>query len=159
MKRTTFLTNGGMRSFPSRVAEDADFYYRLRQAGGRVMVDPAIVSAYQPRTSLGGLWQQFFRYGMGKADMFYVNGEFPSWRPLAPLALLVGIAAAIVVGALVGNWWVLGIVAAAWIVAIIIGAKGNILTAVAIAAMHASYGLGLLRGLIRSPRTVRSQVG
>ena len=92
MSKSTWDSLGGMRALPSRVAEDADFYYRLRKAGGRVLVDPAIVSTYRPRETISDLWRQFYRYGLGKADMLYVNGEFPSWRPFAPLALILGLA-------------------------------------------------------------------
>ena len=91
MARQTFIDQGGLRTLPSGVAEDADFYYRLRQDGGRVLVVPEIRSSYRPRQTPGGLWRQFYRYGLGKADMLYINGEFPSWRPLAPLGLLIGL--------------------------------------------------------------------
>jgi glycosyltransferase involved in cell wall biosynthesis len=158
MSRDTFLANGGMRSFPSRVAEDADFYYRLRQGGGRVLIDPLVVSTYRPRSGANSLWRQFYRYGLGKADMLYVNGEFPSWRPIAPLGLLLGIIATVFLGVISGIWWPLGLLLAVWAGLVIIGAKGRPLTAAAIVIMHTSYGVGLLRGLFRSPRAVRAQV-
>ncbi|MGQ0849208.1 MAG: glycosyltransferase, partial [Actinomycetota bacterium] len=78
MKTATFLEAGGMRRLPSRVAEDADFYYRLRKRGGRVIVDPAIRTVYTPRETPAALWRQFYPYGLGKADMLYSNGEVPS---------------------------------------------------------------------------------
>jgi hypothetical protein len=158
MTRQTFLDNGGMRSLPSQVAEDADFYYRLRQSGGRVLIDPTIVSTYRPRSAPSSLWHQFFRYGLGKADMLYVNGEFPSWRPWAPLGLVVGLVLCLAIGLITGFWWPVVLVLGAWLLVLVIGGRGRIRRSLAIAIMHLGYGLGLIRGLLRSPRAVRAQV-
>jgi glycosyltransferase involved in cell wall biosynthesis len=157
MRKATWDSLGGMRALPSRVAEDADFYYRLRRAGGRVLVDPAIGSTYRPRETITDLWRQFYRYGLGKADMLYVNGEFPSWRPLAPLALVLGLVIGFVLLAL-GDPRLLTVVLVAWLVALAIASRLNPLVLVATAVMHISYGLGLIRGLLRRPGSVRSQV-
>lgn len=157
MHKPTWDSLGGMRALPSRVAEDADFYYRLRKAGGRVLVDPAIVSTYRPRETISDLWRQFYRYGFGKADMLYVNGEFPSWRPLAPLALVLGLAVGVIF-LVFGDPRLLTLAFVAWLVALGIASRFNPMVLVATAVMHLSYGLGLTRGLLRRPRTVRSQV-
>ena len=158
MPRQTFLEHGGLRTMPSGVAEDADFYYRLRKDGGRVLVVPAINSRYRPRQTPRALWRQFYRYGLGKADMLYINGEFPSWRPLAPLALLIGLVAAMVVGLASGWWLPLVIIAALWFLVVVIGARGSPIGIAAIAIMHLAYGLGLVRGLLRIPSAVRAAV-
>ncbi|HSK06672.1 MAG TPA: glycosyltransferase family 2 protein, partial [Acidimicrobiia bacterium] len=85
MRREWFETLGGFRAFPSGTSEDADLYFRWRRQGGKVFVDPSISSEYTPRDHPRALWRQYFRYGMGKAEMLWRNGAFPSWRPLAPL--------------------------------------------------------------------------
>jgi glycosyltransferase involved in cell wall biosynthesis len=158
MARQTFLDQGGLRTLPSGVAEDADFYYRLRQRGGRVMVVPAIRSRYRPRQTPGALWRQFYRYGLGKADMLYINGEFPSWRPLAPLALLMGLLASVVLGLATGWWLPLLVLVGLWLLVLIVGARGAPIGVAAIAIMHIGYGLGLVRGLLRFPDAVREAV-
>jgi cellulose synthase/poly-beta-1,6-N-acetylglucosamine synthase-like glycosyltransferase len=157
MTKDTWDSLGGMRTLPSLVAEDADFYYRLRKSGGRVFVDPAIVSTYRPRETVSDLWRQFYRYGLGKADMLYVNGEFPSWRPLAPLALVLGVAVGLVLLAF-GEPRLLTLALVAWLAALAIASRLNPMVLVATAVMHVSYGLGLSRGLLRWPGSVRSQV-
>jgi cellulose synthase/poly-beta-1,6-N-acetylglucosamine synthase-like glycosyltransferase len=157
MRKATWDSLGGMRALPSRVAEDADFYYRLRKAGGRVLVDPTIVSTYRPRETITDLWRQFYRYGLGKADMLYVNGEFPSWRPLAPLALMLGLAFGLVLLAF-GEPRLLTVALVAWLVALGIASRLNPMVLVATAVMHLSYGLGLARGMMRRPASVRSRV-
>jgi succinoglycan biosynthesis protein ExoA len=157
MTKETWDFVGGMRTLPSLVAEDADFYYRLRKAGGRVLVDPAIRSTYQPRDTVSGLWRQFYRYGLGKADMLYVNGEFPSWRPLAPLALVLGLAGGLVL-LILGSPRGLSVVLSAWLIVLVIASRLSPMVVVATAVMHVSYGVGLLRGLARRPGRVRASV-
>ena len=93
-RKTDFDRLGGYRDLPG-VAEDADLYYRWRQQGAAVFLDPTIRSSYRPRDSWGALARQYFQYGWGKADMVYANRELPSLRPLAPLALVVGLVVAI----------------------------------------------------------------
>ncbi len=152
-----FARLGGMRTLPTGVAEDADFYWRLRQQGGRVVMDPGIVSHYTPRSTPVDLARQFWRYGVGKADMLYVNGRWPSWRPAAPLALAVGLIACTVIGIL-WAWLPLVVLLTAWLGALLVAGGGRPLAAVAAGIMHIAYGFGLLRGLLRSPTRVRESV-
>ncbi|MDX1448389.1 MAG: glycosyltransferase family 2 protein [Acidimicrobiia bacterium] len=156
-RRQTFLDLGGMRTFPSRVAEDADFYWRMRRAGGRVVLDPTIRSVYRPRETWRRLARQFMNYGRGKADMLFVNGVWPSWRPLAPLLLVLGIVFGLLLGA-GGVWWPLLALVGAWLLVLAIAARGRPLDLVVAGTMHLAYGFGLLAGLFRSPARVRAQV-
>jgi cellulose synthase/poly-beta-1,6-N-acetylglucosamine synthase-like glycosyltransferase len=151
------LVEIGFRTFPSRVAEDPDFYYRLRARGGTVLVDPTIRSTYRPRETPGALWRQFYRYGMGKVDMLYVNGRFPSWRPLGPLLLVIALAGA-AAAAVAGTWWPAAILALLWLGVLAVAAGGRPLVMVAAAMMQLAYGLGLLRGFLRFPGRVRASV-
>jgi len=155
--RSDFLELGGMRTFPSGVAEDADFYWRMRRAGGSVILDPGIGSVYRPRETWRGLWTQFRRYGMGKADMLLVNRAWPSWRPLAPLALIAGLLGGVALGVF-GVWWPLGLLSVAWLAVLTVAGRGRPLDMVVAATMHLAYGIGLLGGLMRSPARVRAQV-
>jgi len=49
--------------------EDYEFNTRIRQAGGRVWLDPQIRSVYFARGNLAELAQQYWRYGFWKAQM------------------------------------------------------------------------------------------
>lgn len=148
---------GGWRTLPSEVAEDADLNFRWRGQGARIVVEPNIKSTYHPRDTVRGLWGQYYRYGLGKADMLFVNGRWPSWRPAAPLALVLGLAVSLVVG-LVGSWVPLVTLVAVWFGALALAARGRPMVTFAGAVMHLAYALGLLRGLLRWPRSVRRQV-
>ena len=158
-RRSDFLEIGGFRVFPSGTAEDADLYARWRRAGRTVMVDPGIVSEYEPRHSPGALWKQYFRYGMGKAEMLWTDGRLPSPRPLAPTLLVLGL---FILGmvAIVSGWWgpLAGLVGVWLLWLSIVGVRSDApapTVMVAAAIMHLSYGLGLLWSLIRGPGPVR----
>ncbi|MEO7793825.1 MAG: glycosyltransferase family 2 protein [Thermoanaerobaculia bacterium] len=49
--------------------QDYEMNYRIRRAGGRILVDPAIRSTYLVRPDLPSLWRQFASYGYWKAQM------------------------------------------------------------------------------------------
>ena len=150
--REAFLDIGGVRGFRSGAAEDADFYYRWRRSGRSVFVDPAIKSSYRPRGTLGGLWRQYLGYGAGKTEMWRVNGELPSMRPLAPLALVIGLPLSVGVGIATG--WYAGptLVWLGWIIALA-GSAPSVravprFTLVA-GAMQVAYGIGMVLGAFR----------
>ena len=156
-RRSDFLEAAGMRHLPSGVAEDADLYFRWRRAGREVILDPAIRSTYHPRQTPRALWRQFWRYGFGKADMLYVNGRWPSWRPVAPLLLVLGLLAGVITG-LAWAWWPSWGLLAIWLGALGVVIRGRPLVLAAAVVMHVSYGLGLVAGLLRRPSTVRKFV-
>jgi succinoglycan biosynthesis protein ExoA len=155
-RRSDFLEAGGMRTLPGRVAEESDLYYRWRKAGRRILLDPEIRSEYRPRNTSASLWRQFYRYGLGKADMLLINGQFPSLRPLAPLGLIVALLSGFI--AVPWSWWPIAGVLAIWLGTLLVAMRFQLGTVWAAMLMHLSYGLGLLRGLLRRPQTVRSGV-
>jgi succinoglycan biosynthesis protein ExoA len=75
--------------------EDFELDHRLRQAGYKVIFDPAIWAAYRPRESFGAIARQYWRYGRWKAEM--LAGAPTSLRPrqVAPPALVVTLLAAV----------------------------------------------------------------
>ncbi len=157
IRKSDLLEIGGFRLLPFGVAEDADLYWRLRQNGGKVLLEPRISSVYRPRETPASLMRQFYRYGGGKADLLYVNGRWPSLRPLAPLALVAALIAGVVLAAF-DLWWPLVVVAASWLATVVVAGRGHPLCMTAVAIMHLSYGTGLVRGLIRRPSKVRAAV-
>lgn len=158
--KSDFLAVGGLRTFPSGVAEDADFYYRWRRSGRTVVVDPSIRSTYRPRQSPGRLFSQYFRYGEGKAEMLFVNRRLPSWRPLAPLALVSALVVGSGLGVALGLWWPLAVLVGAWLALLALSSlrAGRLapLVVVAAAIMHVAYGLGMVLGLLRGRRARRT---
>jgi glycosyltransferase involved in cell wall biosynthesis len=158
--RADFEAVGGMRSFPSGSSEDADFYYRWRRSGRAIHVDPAIRSSYTPRDRLDRLWRQYWRYGQGKSEMLWVNGRFPSLRPLAPLALVLALMVGVGVAIAGGPIWPVLTVVGAWLAVLLAASvpSGRMVLLVMLVAgtMHLAYGFGSLWGLVRGPFPVRA---
>jgi GT2 family glycosyltransferase len=73
--------------------EDYEFNVRIRQAGGKVWLDPAIRSTYFARSTLVELAKQYWRYGYWKVRMLRRYASTIRWRqalpPLFVLSLLV----------------------------------------------------------------------
>lgn len=146
-----YVELGGFRAFPSGSSEDADFYFRWRESGRKVLVDPEIRSIYTPRDTPASLLAQYFRYGLGKAEMWWVNGRPPSWRPIAPLLFVIALLTSVVL-ALFGVWVVLAAVLLPWIATLLwVGVRSGepaLSVALAAAIMHLAYGWGMLVGLV-----------
>lgn len=64
--------------------QDDEFNLRLQRAGGRIWQSPNIVSWYSPRTSLSGLFGQYFQYGFWKVAVIRKHRIPASWRHLVP---------------------------------------------------------------------------
>jgi glycosyltransferase involved in cell wall biosynthesis len=71
--------------------EDYEFNVRLRQAGGRIWHDPAIVSTYFARGDLFSLARQYARYGYWKAQMLRMFPESLRWRQALPPAFVLAL--------------------------------------------------------------------
>ena len=74
--------------------EDYEFNARVRNAGGKIWLDPAIQCVYYSRDSLSKLIKQYFRYGFWKYKMLKRYPKTILWRqalpPLFLLSLIIG---------------------------------------------------------------------
>ena len=71
--------------------EDYEFNTRIRQAGGRIWLDPAIRSTYFSRATLGALARQYWRYGYWKARMLRRYPSTLRWRQALPPLFVFGL--------------------------------------------------------------------
>jgi len=138
--------------------EDFELNYRIRQAGGRVLVSPRIRLKYFVRSSLRALARQLFRNGYGKAQI-HANcaGSFQKWQSLPPL---------LVAGTLVSLAWLM--IKPGWPVLIVplayslfafagglisfcdtCSLKVALLVPFVLATMHYAWGLGWWLGVRR----------
>ena len=69
-------------------SEDQELNFRIRQAGGRILLDPAIRSVYFPRDTPRSLSRQYHNYGLCKASTLKKHRTLPYWRPLVPAAMV-----------------------------------------------------------------------
>lgn len=81
--------------------EDYDFNYRVRAAGGTVLLDRAEHTTYFARSTLRDLIVQYSRYGKWKARMVRLHPSSIKWRHLvAPSFVL-----SLVLLPIIGWWW------------------------------------------------------
>ncbi len=141
------------------INEDDDFNYRLRSAGGRVVLVPGIRSIYYNRGTPGGLWRQYFKYGLWKVRVIQKLPGQVRLRHLVPA----GFVSSLLIAAVLSAVWVESAFALAALVALYVlfvtlialsaaGARSIGLaaqTALAIAIMHVGYGVGFIVGFVR----------
>jgi glycosyltransferase involved in cell wall biosynthesis len=73
------------------VNEDYEFNTRLRNAGGRIWVDPEIQATYYSRPDLRSLAHQYFIYGFYKFRMLKQHPGSLRWRQALPPLFVLGI--------------------------------------------------------------------
>ena len=140
--------------------EDYEFNARIRQSGGRVWLDPGIVTIYYARSTLRELARQYWRYGYWKFRMLRRHPDTLRWRQgLPPLfvASLIGLA--------ILAWWPV----AGWLLMLEFTLYGTVLLLaglivalrqrkiylliglpLSIATMHLGWGGGFLWSMIMS---------
>lgn len=75
--------------------QDDELNYRLRKAGGRVVLVPSMRSLYQNRQSFRHLAKQYFQYGVYKVRVLQKHPLQMSWRHFVPPAFVLGLAVSI----------------------------------------------------------------
>jgi succinoglycan biosynthesis protein ExoA len=142
--------------------QDDEFNLRVRLAGGRVVLDPAIRVFYKPRGSLRKVFQQYFDYGYWKVAVMAKHRQLPGPRSLVPLALLGSVGVLALLGTqsptarrlLWAELALYGGLAAASAAATVRarGESPDLLPSVAAVfpAFHLGYGSGMLVGFMRA---------
>ncbi len=138
------------------VNEDYELNFRLRRAGGRILLSPRIRCWYYVRPSLRHLARQYFRYGFWKVKTLVAYPDSLRWRQLAPPALILALLTSCVmllVNRVLGivlpaSYWAANIVASVGI-ASRRGWKYLPLLPVVFATIHLSWGIGFLAGLFK----------
>lgn len=140
--------------------QDDELSYRLLDAGGRILCDPAIQSSYRNRSTLAGLWRQYHDYGRWKIPVLRRHPRRMRVRHLAPAALVATVGVGLALGtvlpaarsatALVATAYV----AAASGAAIRYRDRARPASAMALLAvyptMHVAYGAGMIEGVVRT---------
>lgn len=140
-----------------RVNEDCEFNARIRDAGGRILLDPQIRVTYHPRRSLRSLAKQYFLYGKLKCRVIARHPRQLRARQAAPPAFVLTLAGIFLADALTdidpspfivaSSGYVLTLVCASARAAFRTGQPRYTLALPTVfATMHLSYGLGALVG-------------
>ena len=138
-------------------AEDQELNYRIRKAGGKILLDPRITSMYFPRDNARALARQYHNYGMCKASTLAKHKVLPYWRPLAPALMVLLCIIWLPLTIIFGFWYLSPLPFVAYIAgALAIGlrmSKERGVTphrvAIAISICHWCYGFGFWRGIFR----------
>ncbi len=161
-RREVFERIGGFDEEADR-GEDDEFNYRLRDAGGRILLTPEIGSVYYARPSFDALARQYWRYGIAKATVLRKHPGRLRWRHLVPSALVLTLAISQALAPFDRRFGrVFGLVAGAYAIfcalaALRIAASGRHwrllpLIPLAFPCMHLPAGAGLLYGFLRGRR-------
>lgn len=145
--------------------QDYEFNYRLRKAGGRVLLLPSVRVKYYVRSSFRSLWRQYWQYGMWKGSFLRLHPASLKLRHLIPplFVLMTALSILLSVNAHARMWPFLiapGAYVAFMLVALAAMSKSGKLRYAPIlpfvfACLHFSYGLGIWSGLI-SPKMSRA---
>lgn len=139
--------------------QDDEYNYRIREAGGKILLAEDVLSEYYSRGSLQKLWKQYFQYGFWKVRVLQKHPKQMSLRQFVPLVFVLALILTFFLSFVV-SWGLLAllILLAAYFVAnlaaSIITASGQgfkklLLLPIAFAIIHLSYGLGFLVGLFK----------
>jgi glycosyltransferase involved in cell wall biosynthesis len=135
--------------------EDAELNQRILDSGGQIYLSKDIVVHYFPRDSFKTLAKQYYKYGRGRARTLLKLGRFPTLRPLAPFAMVVGATALV---ALPPLWPIAPLAFAGYALAtgaeaVRLGSKVGASAVPVVWAMfpvlHASHGVGFAAGLLQ----------
>jgi glycosyltransferase involved in cell wall biosynthesis len=136
--------------------EDDEFNYRLRDAGGVIVLVPEARVRYTVRGDLPSLWRQYFGYGRAKVEVLRRHPAQAQTRQLAPAAFVAVLGYAAIAAIFGGKGPIktlVGVYTLAATIASLVLAVGHggrrfpPLPAI-FACLHVSYGLGFLTGVL-----------
>jgi succinoglycan biosynthesis protein ExoA len=139
--------------------EDEEINHRVRAAGARIVLEPAMQFRYHVRPTLKALFRQYFNYGRARIKVVRKHPGFLRPKHLVPSIVVVALAVSVPLGLL--SIWVPVIVIGGYVVALLIAgvvlavrasSANAVVVAGALACLHLGYGLGMLRGLVDEGR-------
>ena len=146
--------------------QDDELNYRIRKAGGRIIVSPAMLSDYQNRQAWRALSRQFYEYGLWKVRVLQKHPGQMSVRHFIPPAfdamLIAGVCGVVarpsLIFAVLGALFVyLGTMAAVSIMGAGLVAQ-RLRMMRALVTIHHAWAAGFLVGVVRfAPRWFRSE--
>jgi glycosyltransferase involved in cell wall biosynthesis len=154
-QRRVFDILGGFRE-DIDAGEDDEFNYRLRDAGGVILLLPEMRAKYTVRGTLRGLWRQYFAYGRAKPRVLHAHPSQVQARQLVPatfVVALLGFSVLAIFGsrnalaALVGVYTLAATIASS-VLAVQRGTRLFPPVVIVFPCMHIAYGSGFMAGLL-----------
>lgn len=149
--------------------QDDEFNARIRKAGGKLLLSPALQSTYFSRSSLRSLARQYFQYGLWKVRVLQKHPRQMNVRHFLPalfivllLVLAIGTPFHVLFGAGLGlalAAYATGALLASAILARRTSWRQFFRFPPTFAALHFGYGLGFMAGLWRFRSRWRDDLG
>ncbi|MGE5376007.1 MAG: glycosyltransferase family 2 protein [Bacteroidota bacterium] len=141
--------------------EDYEFNTRIRRSNGRIWLDPSIRSVYYARATFGELIRQYWRYGYWKWRMLRNFPGTVRWRQALPPLFVLSLVGLVLISIFFPlAWWLLALELVLYVsVLLLAGLQAAIKhrkpyllpgLAMAIGAMHTSWGSGFLWSVLTS---------
>jgi len=167
-KQSAFSRLGGLDVEMVRNQDD-EFNYRLRENGGKILLNPSIKAKYISRTTFSKLWKQYFQYGFWKVRVLQKHNYQMQARhfvpPLFVISLLFTLLAAFLFpigpalfALLIGSYFVANLSASIYSSSKR-GWENLKFLPIVFAILHFSYGLGFLVGLFRFWNRWKDKIG
>jgi succinoglycan biosynthesis protein ExoA len=135
---------------------DYELNYRIRRAGGKVLVSPRLKCQYFVRNSLMKLARQYFRYGMWRVKTIVTYPDSLRWRHLLPPVLIFWLILSFVFLAFNVSLWCIPLAIYGlytFIAAAVISLRHGIqyvpALLVTLWTLHLCWGIGFCAGIIR----------
>lgn len=159
--KRTLVDKVGMFDETLLTNEDYEFNARVREAGGRIWLDPSIRSIYFARATLLELARQYWRYGFWKWRMLSKYPNTLRWRQALPPLFVISLAGLALLSFFfpLAKFLLLGEILLYLFICLLAGIqarlrmKKNFLSVglpLAIPIMHISWGSGLLWSMLAS---------
>lgn len=139
--------------------QDDEYNYRIREAGGKILLAEDIRSTYFTRGELKKLWKQYFQYGYWKVRVLQKHPRQMSLRQFVPPAFVLSLVLAFFFSIVfTWGWWLLAAIVGLYLLANITASLKTsakrgwdhlVMLPMVYAILHLSYGSGFLTGLVK----------
>jgi len=139
--------------------QDDEYNYRIREAGGKILLADDVRSTYYSRGSFAKLWRQYFQYGYWKVRVLQKHPKQMSLRQFVPLVFVLSLILSVILALIIPRGWImlvsiLGLYLLANLTVSLAIAKKQgwrflQLLPLAFGIVHLSYGTGFLTGLFK----------
>lgn len=139
--------------------QDDEYNYRIREAGGKILLAEDVRSTYYSRGSLAKFWKQYFQYGFWKVRVLQKHPRQMSLRQFVPLTFVLSLILSQALTMIVAWGWICLVAILGLYLLTNLAASAAIakkqnwrflrLLPLTFAIVHFSYGTGFLTGLFK----------
>lgn len=151
--------------------QDDELSYRLLEHGGKIVCSPSIRSVYYSRSSLAGLWHQYFQYGYWKVRVLQKHPRQMSIRQFVPPVFVLSLIMSVLLSPIsfptfplhpsniIPILYILSNLSASIFTALKKDLSALPLLPLVFGILHLSYGIGFLVGLVKFANRWNDKIG